>query len=369
MFTPSPSVRTATPNTHEGAGGGTLSVVTRSRSSAALDELPASQAREECAKRLRSAASRPRYFIAAFDNPFSPLEVSFQVLSEFACRTAKQIELDEPAARTEEGHGIWSVPHTHAATRVWLRSMHVGELQLDPEVTYSEVLNLLNYEGIAAPCALTTAARVSKPPLAIDRLQGLSDRVRVVCDEVADALLSWPRLSAELAGVFAASCERRPSNARSEQCDARVGRLRAAPEPAAPRRVARRALPPGSNASGLAFAPASRTGRNPSRQRPRSRGVRPRERAAGCSRLPRVERARAAERAVDALRALRRKPLVRKHARKDVRAEHREHGRTGRAGNDGPAGHANGRASVCARTRLSGGNARPNPVGATLPVL
>ena len=255
MFTPSPSVRTATPNTHEGAGGGTLSG-SRARARRCSTGRVAWPRRRASARSACAPPPRAQpYFIAAFDNPFSPLEVSFQVLSEFACRTAKQIELG-PArrARTEEGHGIWSVPHTHA-TRVWLRSMHPGRAAAGPRSATARFSIARNYEGRRAlRRTWRTAARVSKPPLAIDRLQGLSDRVRVVC-EVADALLCSGRAPergarGRVRGLMRATpLERTLGAVRRAR-----GSASRSPEPPPQRDDARRALPPGSNAVDPAWA-------------------------------------------------------------------------------------------------------------------
>lgn len=123
------------------------------------------------------------------------------MLQDFKCRTAHMMELDTPVAHTADGHPVWRVPYTHAATKCWIRAMTFGQIDLGNDVSMQELLSLLKYEGIDAPSDLLkchaaeeTAKRLRTGLWSSDR-GTLQSSVRCTAEAVADALVRWPRIA------------------------------------------------------------------------------------------------------------------------------------------------------------------------------
>ena len=146
-------------------------------------------------------SATPRQFLVSFDEPYRHLEVSLSTLKDFGCRTAHMMERDTPVTYTADGHPVWRVPYTHAATKCWIRAMTFGQLDLGNDVSMQELLSLLKYEGIDAPSDLRkchaaeeTAKRLHTGLWNSER-GTLQSSVRCTAEAVADALVCWPRIA------------------------------------------------------------------------------------------------------------------------------------------------------------------------------
>lgn len=182
----------------------------RTRSSASLadgDKDGERQSKRARVVEIESAKRVPRHFVVAFDEPYRHLEVSLSMLRDYSCRTASMMERDPPVGRTVDGHPVWRVPYTHAAVKCWVRAMTFGELDLGSDVSMSEILSLLEYEGIDAPSDLIESfheietAKKLQLGLWSSEKGSLQVSVRNTAESVADALVRWPRIVKGLRNV------------------------------------------------------------------------------------------------------------------------------------------------------------------------
>jgi hypothetical protein len=184
---------------------------TRSRGEASAQALTRTAPVEPSAKRKRvSAKSRPKsdsVLLVAFDAPLQPVDASRALLADFKTRLHRVVAHDPPTAEVG-GRPAWDAgPSLPRAVLVsLLRSLAVGELLPSKEVTPSELLAALDYEGVSvrelgAVPKVRGVAPLEPPPRALagmlSRPSGLTMHADVesLSEQIALALAHWPRLA------------------------------------------------------------------------------------------------------------------------------------------------------------------------------
>ena len=153
----------------------------------------------------RGDRSPPKHvFLLGIDNQTSPVRAGVSLLKHYGCRMAGQIEKDECAYRDKNGDLYFYVSTTRAATICFLKSLAVGHLCFTSEASYSEMLSIFEYEGVSIPGLNEVVAFESEMKSVSDGVGlGLSTRpaaisreecVRKLCEQIAAALVEWPRL-------------------------------------------------------------------------------------------------------------------------------------------------------------------------------
>lgn len=153
-------------------------------------------------------------FLLGIDNAVSPVRVDLKLLASYDCRTAKQLLYDEPAYHDEHGNAFYYSYITRATIIAFLKSLTFGRVYFDSSISYAEMLEVFEYEGLNV-CGLREAADnetklvsiARHPPmlgvcreLASGKQPSLTrmDGVTRICEQMAAAIAEWPRLAASL---------------------------------------------------------------------------------------------------------------------------------------------------------------------------
>ena len=144
--------------------------------------------------------------ISCFDDPDSLVDVDVRVLNSIdGCRLASLIQNSEPS---KDVHGREFFRAGNSLTRATLitlvRSIAVGRLVLAKGVTIGEALMAFDYEGISINGSVPDCIAVPSGGVAFSNRDSFaSDALYTLCEKVADAIVSWPRLETTMASVMA----------------------------------------------------------------------------------------------------------------------------------------------------------------------
>ena len=124
------------------------------------------------------------------------VEISRPVLENSSCRLGLVVEHTKPLVAAD-GSRYWRTSMTRPLLLTFVRSLTLGELVLQKEVSVGEALAQLEYEGlqlhrltaVEAPRAGIAFRATTKTP---------KEALKELCTFVAGALLAWPRLEAAM---------------------------------------------------------------------------------------------------------------------------------------------------------------------------
>lgn len=145
-------------------------------------------------KRPRTSGSE-HVLVSCFDEPDKMVEVNTRLIESFDCRLASLLRHTEPET-SDSGKLFWRSGMTRPMLITMLKSMTYGELVLSKGVSVSEAITAFEYEGLSVN-KLKKTRRVEHPRMgvAFSKLEEtVSDSVRNLCEQVASAIVSWPRL-------------------------------------------------------------------------------------------------------------------------------------------------------------------------------
>jgi hypothetical protein len=146
-------------------------------------------------KRQRTSGSE-HALVSCFDEPDKMVEVNLRLVESFECRLASLLKHTEPEI-SDAGKRFWRSGMTRSMLLTMLSSMTYGELVLSNGVSIGEALVAFDYEGLCVNNPKKTSRRVEHPRMgvAFSKLEEpVSDTVRNLCEQVASAIVSWPRL-------------------------------------------------------------------------------------------------------------------------------------------------------------------------------
>lgn len=138
--------------------------------------------------------------VSGIDEPDKPVEIDLSLLEHFHCRLYLTIKHSQPG-RTSDGRDFWRSGLTKALLITLVRSLTVGELVLSKGVAVGEALAMFNQECVSVGKQRGEHACIDKPRagLAFAKRPGSAlERVQALCETVADAIVSWPRLETDL---------------------------------------------------------------------------------------------------------------------------------------------------------------------------
>lgn len=144
-------------------------------------------------------ASARHATMVCFDEPKRPVTVDLSILEPYQPRLLKQLTHDSPEldANNQPFHRC---AHRREALLMLLRSLHHGTLSLGKHIGLDEALAVFDFEAIALPPAARTQdilARVRPVELGVGFKKdgiGATGRIDALCEQIADALVRWPRL-------------------------------------------------------------------------------------------------------------------------------------------------------------------------------
>lgn len=148
-------------------------------------------------KRQRLAATE-HVFLSCFDEPDKLIEVDVSLIS--GCHMGALVRHQEPHVASD-GKKFWKVSMTRAMLITVIRSLTLGELVVGKNVTISEALATFEYEGICLSKESNGHPLVAHPRqgVAFSKLiEPVADVLGRLCGQVADAIVSWPRLEVVL---------------------------------------------------------------------------------------------------------------------------------------------------------------------------
>lgn len=149
---------------------------------------------EPIPKRAKFAENRFA-MISCFDDPDKLVEVEVALLESIGCRLASVIRNTDPSS-TASGKPFWRSGMTRSMLLTFVRSLTVGELVLSKGTTVGEAVSVFEYEGVSVGRAAGRAS-IDLPRFGVahtKREEPVSDTLSRLCENVADAIVCWPRL-------------------------------------------------------------------------------------------------------------------------------------------------------------------------------
>lgn len=156
---------------------------------------PAEDLPEEPHSKKARFADNKFAFVSCFDEPDKYVEVDLSLLESLGCRLASVIRHTQPTTLAT-GRQFWRSGMTRAMLLTFIRSLTVGELVLSKGTTVGEALSVFEYEGVSVARA-TSGPRIEPPRFGVahtKRAEPVSETLSSLCENVADAIVSWPRL-------------------------------------------------------------------------------------------------------------------------------------------------------------------------------
>jgi len=133
--------------------------------------------------------------LSCFDEPDNFIEVNVSLIDSIGCRLASLIKHTAPSV-APSGKIFWRSDMTRAMLLTFVRSVTVGELVVAEGVTVGEALSVFNYEGVRIGHA--SEASIIEPPrfgvAYTKRSELVAETLVRLCENVADAIVLWPRL-------------------------------------------------------------------------------------------------------------------------------------------------------------------------------
>lgn len=145
-------------------------------------------------KRQRTSGSE-HVLVSCYDDPDKLVEVNVRLVDSFDCRLSSLIKHTDPET-TDSGRIFWRCGITRPMLLTMLKSMTYGELVLSKGVSVGEAIIAFEYEGLSMS-SLKKSRRVEHPRkgVAFSTLEEtVSESVKTLCELVASAIVSWPRL-------------------------------------------------------------------------------------------------------------------------------------------------------------------------------
>ena len=121
------------------------------------------------------------------------------LLESVGCRLASVVSYTEPS-QAMDGRLFYRSGMTRGMLVTFIRSLTVGELVLSRGVTVGEALATFEYEGVSLTSTLPKPV-VDMPRAGVafsKRTDEAKEMLSTLCNQVADAILHWPRLEAVL---------------------------------------------------------------------------------------------------------------------------------------------------------------------------
>ena len=158
-------------------------------------------------KKRKFETARPVHvLVTSIDEPDKPVEVDLSLLQTYECRLYLTIK-HTPPDNMPSGKSFWRSGMTKALLITLVRSLTIGELVLTKGATLGEALTMFDYEGVhvgrprhAVPC-------IDRPRagLAFRKSNDAQGVLQSLCEAMADALMTWPRLESELNDIVSTS--------------------------------------------------------------------------------------------------------------------------------------------------------------------
>lgn len=145
-------------------------------------------------KRQKVRHSGGEYVLfSCFDDPEKYVEANIEMLESFKCRLSSVVKHTEPCV-LPDGRTFWRAGMTRGMLITMIRSLTLGELVVSKEVTVSEALVALEYEGVnVGGNAPKPTVEHPRPGVGFSKQMETSREALVsVCSRVADAILQWP---------------------------------------------------------------------------------------------------------------------------------------------------------------------------------
>lgn len=141
--------------------------------------------------------------ISCFDEPDRLVEVDRSLLGSFDCRLSALVRNTAPSTDRQgreffrAGSGM-----TRAMLLTMIKSLTLGELVICKGVTVGEALKVFEFEGIGVSGFKTPVQHPSMGLAFTKREERVSESVHAICERVADAIVSWPRLETTMDHVI-----------------------------------------------------------------------------------------------------------------------------------------------------------------------
>ena len=155
---------------------------------------------EHTSKRQRMGPGPEFVYVSCFDEPDKHVEVDLSLLDASGCRLGLLIRNSDPLVHAS-GRLFYRAGSTmtRAMLITMVKSMALGHLVLSKGVTIGEALSVFEYEGLNVSGAAPSKITVPKSGLAFaKRDEPVLDCLQSLCEQIADAILQWPRLESIL---------------------------------------------------------------------------------------------------------------------------------------------------------------------------
>lgn len=170
-------------------------------------------------------AQREKYALfSCYDEPDKLVEVELALVEHFGARLAGLVRHQAPAVGADGTTRFWRAGMTRAMLITMIKSLTLGQLVLAKGVSISEALAQLEYEGVSVH-AQRGPQTIETPRAGVahtKRSERYSETLTRLCEQVADAIVSWPRLEMALdvaaGGAEQAVASRALGNAQSFSC-------------------------------------------------------------------------------------------------------------------------------------------------------
>lgn len=160
------------------------------------------------AKRQRLADITPKppsyVYVSCIDDTDRLIEVDTRILEPFDCRLYKLILYNMPNKCPRTGHFYWRSGMTKGMLTTLTRSLQHGQLSLSRGTTLEEALNTFEYEGVSMGVPnhrMCEVSMIKLPRQGIGfqkRSESVSSVVLRTCEQIAHAIVTWPRLETAL---------------------------------------------------------------------------------------------------------------------------------------------------------------------------
>jgi|TARA_B110000967_G_scaffold148744_1_gene152416 hypothetical protein len=150
-----------------------------------------------CKRQKMVMGNKGNYVLfSCYDEPEKYVEANMEMLESFQCRLASVVNHTDPCT-LPNGKQFWRAGMTRAMLISMIRSLTLGELVVSKGVAISEALATLEYEGVnigsTAPQPSVDHPRVGVG-FAKEAAGSSRDALVSLCEQIADAILQWPRL-------------------------------------------------------------------------------------------------------------------------------------------------------------------------------
>ncbi len=156
---------------------------------------PAEELPEEPPPKKAKFADNKFALVSCFDEPDKLVEMDLSLLDSIGCRLGSVIRHTQPC-ELPSGKQFWRSGMTRAMLLTFIRSLTVGELVLSKGVTVGEALSVFEFEGVAVG-RVGGGPSIEPPRFGVahtKRAEPVSETLTRLCENVADAIVSWPRL-------------------------------------------------------------------------------------------------------------------------------------------------------------------------------